>query len=60
MKEDAIVIKKEKPTTIWENKENSSKEDCRQAPIAEDKEDDQYIDSGCSIHMTGDKKNSLV
>lgn len=26
MKEDAPIIKKEKPTTIWEKKENSSRE----------------------------------
>ena len=55
MKEDAPIIKKEKPTIIWEKKENSSKEDCRLALIAEDKEDEWYIDSGCSTHITGNK-----
>ena len=28
MEEDASIIKKEKPTTIWEKKDNSNKEDC--------------------------------
>ena len=60
MKENAPIIKKEKPTTIWERKENSRKEDCRLALIVEDKEDEWYIDSGSSKHMTGTKTNSLV
>ena len=29
VKKDAPIIKKEKPATIWEKKENSSKECCR-------------------------------
>ena len=48
------IIKKEKPTTIWEKKDNSSKEDYRLALIVENKEDEWYIDSGCSTHMIGD------
>ena len=47
MEEDAPTIKKEKPTTIWEKKENSSKQDYRLALIAENKEDEWFIDSGC-------------
>lgn len=43
MKEGSHVIKKEKPTTISEKKENSTKEDCRLALI---KEDEWHIDSG--------------
>ena len=45
-KPTTIWEKKEKPTTIWENKDNSSKEDCRLALIVEDKEYEWYIDSG--------------
>ena len=48
MEENASIIKEEKPTTIWENKQNSSKEDCKQALIVENKEDEWYIDSGFS------------
>ena len=58
MKEDAPK-KKGKPTTVWEKKENSSKEDCRLALIVEDKEDEWYIDSGWSTHMTGDKNKFI-
>ena len=53
------IIKKEKPTTIWEKKESSSKEGWRLALIVEDKEDLWYIDSGCSTHMTRDQ-NKLI
>ena len=59
MKEDAPIIKKEKTTTIWENKENSIKEYCRLALIVEDKKDEWYIDSGCSTHMTGDQNKFI-
>jgi hypothetical protein len=52
MKEDAPIIK---PTTVWERKENTHKEDCRLAMLAENKEDKCYINSGCSTHMTGDQ-----
>lgn len=40
MKEGSPIITKEKPTTIWEIIENSSKENCRLTFIVEDKEDD--------------------
>ena len=58
MKRDA-PIKKEKPTTIWEKKENSSKEYCRLVLIVEDKKDEWYIDSGCSTHMIGDQNKFI-
>ena len=60
MKEVDPIIKKEKPTTIWEKKENSSKEDCRLALIVEDKEDEWYIDSSCSTHMTRDQNKFIT
>lgn len=47
------IINEENPTTIWENKHTSSKEDCKLALIAENKEDEWYIDNGCSTHMIG-------
>ena len=59
MVEDAPIIKKEKPTTICEKKENSSKEDYRLALIVENKEDEWYIDSEFSTHMTGDQ-NKII
>ena len=59
MIEDAPIIKKEKQTTIWENKENSSKKDCRIALIVEDKEDKWDIESGCSTYMTGDQNKFI-
>jgi beta-xylosidase len=58
MKEDGPIIKKEKLATMWEKKDNSSKEDCRLALIVEDKEDEWYIESGCSTHMVGDQKKN--
>ena len=55
MEENASIIKEENLTTIWEKKQTSSKEDCKLALIAENKEDEWYINSGCSTHMTGDQ-----
>jgi hypothetical protein len=54
MKEDAPM-----PTTVWKRKENPNKENCRLALIVEDKEDEWYIDSGCSTHMTGDQNKFI-
>ena len=34
MEENDSIIKEENPTTIWENKKNSSKEDCKLKLIA--------------------------
>ena len=58
MKEDAL-IKKEKPTIIWEKKETSRKEDYILVFIVEDKEDEWYIDSECSTHMTVDQNKFI-
>ena len=48
------------PTTIWKREEIPNNEDCRIALIDEEckEEDEWYIDSGCSSHMTGNKINS--
>jgi hypothetical protein len=45
------------PTTVWRRKEIPNNEDCRIALTAEKckEEDEWYIDSGCSSHMTGDQ-----
>jgi hypothetical protein len=45
------------PTTVWRRKEIPNNEDCRIALTAEEckEEDEWYIDSGCSSHMTGDQ-----
>jgi hypothetical protein len=45
------------PTTVWRRKEIPNNEDCRIALTAEKckGEDEWYIDSGCSSHMTGDQ-----
>jgi hypothetical protein len=47
------------PTTIWNRKENPNKENCRLALIVEDKEDEWYIDNGCSTRMTGDQNKFI-
>jgi hypothetical protein len=54
MTEDAPM-----PTIVWKRKENPNKEDCRLALITEDKEDEWYIDNGCSTHMTGDQNKFI-
>jgi hypothetical protein len=45
------------PTTVWRRKEIPNNEDYRIALTAEKckEEDEWYIDSGCSSHMTGDQ-----
>lgn len=50
--ENAPIIKTENPTMKWESKKN---EGCNIALITEDKEDEWYIESGFSTHMTGDQ-----
>ena len=35
MEENDSIISEMNPTTIWEKKQTSSKEDCKLAPIAE-------------------------
>jgi hypothetical protein len=53
------ITNKENPTTIWENEKTSSKEECKLALIAKNKEDEWYIDSGCSTHMTRDQNEFI-
>jgi hypothetical protein len=45
------------PTTVWRRKEIPNNEDCRIELTAEEckEEDEWYIDSGCSSHMTRDQ-----
>jgi hypothetical protein len=45
------------PATIWRRKEIPNNEDCRITLTSEEckEEDEWYIDSGCSSHMTGDQ-----
>ena len=57
-KENAPIIKKEKHATIWEDKDNSSKGDCRLL-ISKDKENEWYIDSGCSTHMAREQNKFI-
>jgi hypothetical protein len=44
-------------TTVWRRKDIPNNEDYRIALTAEEckEEDEWYIDSGCSSHMTGDQ-----
>ena len=59
MEENDSIINKENPTTIWENEQTASKEECKLALIAENKEDEWYIDNGLSTHMTGDQNKFI-
>ena len=59
MEENDSIINEKNPTTIWEREQTSSKEDCKLALIAENKEDEWYIDNGCLAHMTRDQ-NKLI
>ena len=59
MEENDFIINEENPTTIWEKKQNSSKEDFKLALIAENKEDEWYIDNGGSTHMIGDQNKFI-
>jgi hypothetical protein len=56
---DYIYMNEDVPmlTTVWRRKDISNNEDCRIALTAEEckEEDEWYIDSGCSSHMTGDQ-----
>jgi hypothetical protein len=56
MKEDAHIIK---PTIVWERKENPNKEDFLLALLVKDKEDEWYIDSGFSTHITRDQNKFI-
>jgi hypothetical protein len=52
MKDDDPIIKL---ATTWRRKENTNQKNCQISLIVEDKEEEEeewYIDSGCSTHMT--------
>jgi hypothetical protein len=46
------------PTTTWKKKENPHNENCRIALVTKEckEEDEWFIDSGCSSHMTRDQR----
>jgi hypothetical protein len=48
--------------TVWRRKEILDNEHCRIALTAEEckEEDEWYIDSGCSSHMTGDQDKFII
>jgi hypothetical protein len=62
MNEDAPMPNVPMPTTIWRRKEIPNNEDCRIALTIEEckEEDEWYIDSGCSSHMTGDQDKFII
>jgi hypothetical protein len=57
MKEDNHMPNVCIPTTTWKRKEIPHNENCRIALVAKEckEEDEWFIDSGCSSHMTGDQ-----
>jgi hypothetical protein len=57
MKEDNHMPNVCIPTTAWKRKEIPHNENCRIALVAKEckEEDEWFIDSGCSSHMTGDQ-----
>ena len=59
MEENDSIINKKNPTIIWEKEQTSSKEECKLALIAENKEDEWHIDNGFLVHMTGDQNNLI-
>jgi hypothetical protein len=61
MKEDDPMPNVPIPTTVWRRKEIPNNEYCRIALIVEEckEEDEWYIDSGCSSHMTGDQNKFI-
>jgi hypothetical protein len=61
MKEDSPMPDVPKPTTVWRRKEIPNNEDCRITLISEEckEEDEWYIDSGFSSHMTGDQNKFI-
>jgi hypothetical protein len=58
MKEDYRMPKVCIPTTTWKRKEIPHNENCRIALVAKEckEENECFIDSGCSSHMTGDQR----
>jgi hypothetical protein len=57
MKEDNHMPNVYIPTIEWKRKEIPHNENCRIALVAKEckEEDEWFIDSGCSSHMTGDQ-----
>jgi hypothetical protein len=57
MKEDNRMSNVCIPTTTWKRKEIPQNENCRITLVAKEckEEDEWFIDSGCSSHMTGDQ-----
>jgi hypothetical protein len=56
-KQDVAYFKQDRQedfTKVW-RKKNKNKENCGLALYAKNQENQWYIDSGCSKHMTGDK-----
>jgi hypothetical protein len=62
MKEDNRMPKFYIPTTTWKRKEIPHNENCRMTLIAKEckEEDEWFIDSGCSSHMTGDQRKIVT
>ena len=59
VEENDSIINKENPTTTWKKEQTSNKEECKLALIVKNKEDEWYIDSGCSAHMTGNQNKYI-
>ena len=62
MNEDAPMPNFPMPTTLWRRKYIPNNEDCQIALTPEEckYEDEWYIDSGCSSHMTGDQDKFII
>ena len=62
MNEDAHMPNVPMTTTVWRRKDIPNNEDYRiELTVEEFKEEDEwYIDSGCSSHMTGDQEKFIV
>lgn len=59
VEENDSIINKENPTTTWKKEQTSNKEECKLALIAENKQDEWYIDNGFSAHRTGDQNKFI-
>ena len=59
VEENNSIINKENTIRIWKKEQTSNKEECKLALIAENKEDEWYIDSCCLTHMTGDQNKFI-
>ncbi|KAH9316631.1 hypothetical protein KI387_025258, partial [Taxus chinensis] len=65
-KVNAPVVKKREPLKIWKQKQEEVNQDNEKSMIvqttfhAQDEGKQWYIDSGCSRHMTGDKRKFIT